>query len=143
MEEYSQLLSSKFNSEKISAHLSIYQQFSDMNKNKIHNTDKGIIKFYTESKVDSLYKLFYARYTTDDSHDAIYQHSITSRNMASISDEQQREELQKYLKFEITICMKRSKANTCKQGPHQSPVLNYCGLMRSKRATILTSSKLR
>ena len=103
MKQFGQQLNSNVNLEKSSSSVNM----NDLAQKTIQCTDATIRKFYTESEVDSLYKLHYAGYTIDDSQDAIFQHSMVRRNMENISEEQQRKELRKYIKCELTICMKR------------------------------------
>ncbi|EOX1298628.1 hypothetical protein ACPDLO_003682 [Vibrio cholerae] len=80
--------------------------FSKAASKSVQCTDENIRKFYTTEEVEALYKLHYAGYSQEDAMEAIFQQGVLRRNLDGVRESQQREELGKYFKCEMTICMK-------------------------------------
>ncbi len=106
MKEFSNAIDSQLNSDSEKKKLNVNKIFAKAASKSVQCTDENIRKFYTTEEVEALYKLHYAGYSKEDAMEAIFQQGVLRRNLDGVRESQQREELGKYFKCEMTICMR-------------------------------------
>lgn len=104
--EANELLASRFEEEGKST-AQINQAFADSIDKTIQCSDSSVRKFYSDEETNALYRLNYAGYDNDVATEVIFQQAKSRWDTEGKSDDQQKNELRKFVACEIKLCIQK------------------------------------